>query len=193
MQLVENFDTTGPVRIGIGSEDEAALLYGADVEHIISPSEIGLVLDVRAFRAGDTLVFVRPKALHPSRYLALNEISEGDGLFEVIGHDPMPLKTDDDVRAFLALKAKAGRSAPVREATGRKPEINYSLAQAEAILRFYWHKPNKKPSEVLEFAEKMLDLEPGKLKIHWVKMLARKYTGTTKRQMPPGWNGLGDK
>lgn len=192
MVLVENFEDNGPVRIGIGAEDDATWLYGDGVDFAVAPAEIATIIHLKAFRPGDTLVMVNPRALSKSRLLTLDQISEGEGTFQVVGHDPMRIADADDVAVFYALKAKVGRSAPVREATGRKPGINYSLEDAEAILRFYWHKPNKTPAEVLEFAERRLELEAGTLKIHWVKMLARKYTGTTKREMPLAWAGLSE-
>ena len=193
MALVENFEDEGSVRIGIGSEDEAALLYAEGVEHVKPPSEIQLVLDMRAFRGGDTLIFVRPKALSTKRYLELNRVSDGEGLFQVVGHEPVTITTTEEATAFRALQAKVGRSAPVQEATGRKPGIQYTLEQAEAILRYYWQVPRKTPDEVCEFVEKLLKIEAGSLEFHWVKMLCRKYTGTTVRTMPSDWDGLGEK
>ncbi len=174
--------------IGIGSEDEFPTLYASGAEIAVTPSEIGRMIEFRAYRSGDTILLLRPKALSATRYRDLHKVSEGGGFFQVIGHDAVALTDQSAIDAFLALRAKVNRSAPVQEPVGRKVAIPYTIEEAEAILREYYSP--KSLADVQAFAEMMLRQEPGTIKPHWVKMLARKYTGNAKRTPPEGWDGI---
>ncbi|MEL7396993.1 MAG: hypothetical protein AAFN44_11520 [Pseudomonadota bacterium] len=174
--------------VGIGSEEDAPALYAAGAKTVVHPDEVAQLIDFRAFRGGDTALFVKPKVLNRSQYRELDRISEGRGLFQVVGHEPVKLPDDAARRDFFDLRALVSRAAPVQEAVGRRPKHSYSLEQAEAILRAYYSPTPL--NDVAAFADKVLGVEPGTIKGHWVKMLARKYTGHAKRTPPEGWDGI---
>ena len=171
-------------------EEDTVALYAERVEYILAPSETGLLRKMRAFRVDDTLVIVRPTLLLERSYRELAESSDGEGLFEVVGHAPVTLNTPEDIEAFRALKAKVNKSIPIAEARGRRPDIVYSLEQAEAILRLWFETPRIPPGEVKDRAEGLLGLVEGTLSDQWCKDLCNKYIGSAKRAAPKGWDGI---
>ena len=138
--------------MGIGSEEDAPALWAADAYAVATPADIPQMIDFRAFRPEDTLLLVRPTILKVSEYRDLHRVAEGEGLFQVIGHEPMVLSDDGAIADFRDLRAVISRTAPVQEAVGRKSKISYSLDQAEAILRKYYSSAS--PAEVQEICRK---------------------------------------
>ncbi|WP_147127780.1 hypothetical protein [Shimia ponticola] len=174
--------------VGLGEAEDAPALYAAGAEDVFPLSEIDKVIRFKAFRAEDTLLLAKPRSLKVSDYRTLIDIAEGRGLFQVIGHEPIALATDGDIDNFRDLRPVVSRTAPVKEAVGRKGAIPYSLNQAEAIIRKY-HSTTPL-AEVVTYAEQVLGVEAGTVKDHWVKMLARKYVGHAKRRLQEPWGGI---
>ncbi len=187
----------GPMKVGVGLEEDTVALYAAGANYIIAPSETHLLRKMHAFRSYDTIVIVRPTLLREQSYQELVEASDGEGHFEVVGHEAVQLKNADAIKEFRKVKAVVSKSIPVAEAKGRRPKIVYSIEQAEAILKVYFEEPRLSPERVADKAEEILDLEPGTISkkvpndpAKWVKDLCRKYLGTTRRDPPAGWDGI---
>ena len=178
------------MRIGVGLEEDTVALYAAAADHIIAPSETAMLRKMRAFRTDDTIVIVRPSILRPQTYLELIESSEGEGHFEVVGHDAVQLSDMKSIKAFRDKKAIVGKSVPVAEARGRRPDIVYSLEQAETFLRLWYQVPRLMPAVVNERIEGILELPEGAIGNQWIKDLCNKYVGTAKRTPPDGWDGI---
>lgn len=185
------------MKIGVGLEEDTVALYAAGADYIIAPSETHLLKKMRGFRAEDTIVVVRPTVLREQSYEELVTSSDCEGHFEVVGHEAVQLPDKAAITAFRALKAVVSKSIPVAEAKGRRPKIVYSLEQAEAILKLWFEMPRQAPEAIAERTEQILDLEPGAISnkvpkdpAKWVKDLCRKYTGTTRRDPPAGWDGI---
>lgn len=197
MALVEKFADTGPMNIGVGLEEDTVALYAEGADHIIAPSETAMLRKMRAFRTYDTIIIVRPTLLRVQSYRELVESSEGQGHFQVVGHDAVRLADAKSIEAFRALKAIVSKDVPVVHGRGRPIDNLYSLEQAEAILRLWYETPRIPPAEVTERAEVMLALDHGTLlnkaakdPARWVKDLAIKYTGSARRSAPEGWEGI---
>lgn len=185
------------MNIGIGLEEDTVALYSEGADHIIAPSETALLRKMRAFRSEDTLIIVRPTLLRVQTYRELIQSGEGEGHFQVVGHDAVQLSDDASIDRFRALTAIVGKDVPVTHGRGRPTDHLYSLEQAEAILRLWYETPRIPPAEVTGRAEVMLQLEPGVLlnraakdPARWVKDLAIKYTGSARRSAPEGWEGI---
>jgi len=184
LTLIENTEIEGPVIVGIGLPEDWAALAAAGAVDSYEPREANKLIQYRAFRAEDTLLLVRPKLLRPVTYKRLNEVSEGEGLFQVLGYEPVYLSSKADIDAFRELHGKVGKYATVIEKTGRRPDYTYTRQQAYAILKDYYAVPRIEYQEVKARAEKLLEQD---LPDHWLKMLARKYFGNTRRTAPLGW------
>lgn len=190
MALVENFADTGPMRIGVGLEEDTVALFAAAADHVIAPSETKILRRMRAFRVEDTIVIVRPTLLRVQSYQELIESSEGEGHFEVVGHEAVRLTDRKSIDDFRAVKAIVGKSAPVSEARGRRPDIVYSLEQAETFMRLWYEVPRRLPAEVNDRIEAILELPQGTISNQWIKDLCVKYAGTARRTPPEGWDGI---
>lgn len=178
------------MRIGVGLEEDTVALYAAAADHIIAPSETATLRKMRAFRTDDTIVIVRPSILRPQTYVELIESSEGEGHFEVVGHDAIRLSDMKSIKAFREMTPIVGKSVPVAEARGRRPDIIYSLEQAEAFMRLWFQVPRLMPAEVNARIEGILELPEGTIGNQWIKDLCVKYTGSAKRSPPDGWDGI---
>jgi hypothetical protein len=190
--LVENFRDEGPMKIGLGKDSHVASLYAFGAERVFRhPEETALLIEYSGVRAGDVVIVVLPASLPVTTYKRIIEACGGDVMFQVAGHEPASIASDNEIDAFRKLKPK-GNDTEVIQATGRPAKITYTLEQAEAILRLWYDTPRRKPGAVKELAEAMLGLDAGFLSDQWVKDLAIKFTGTAKRTKPDGWDGLTD-
>ena len=178
------------MRIGVGLEEDTVALYAAAADHIIAPSETAILRKMRAFRTDDTIVIVRPTLLRPQSYQELIESSDGEGHFEVVGHEAVRLTDAKSIKAFRSKTAIVGKSVPVAEARGRRPDIIYSLEQAETFMRLWYQVPRLMPAEVNARIEGILELPAGTIGNQWIKDLCNKYVGSAKRTPPEGWDGI---
>lgn len=138
MDAVLKTDYPDPMRIGIGTKEEAKALGEMDCDIIVDPIEFAnqLRLPIPPLRpdAGDVIVLVNPKTL------GLKEIEKvvNAGIpIEVAGHDPAMPKTYEDRRKLRALTANVGGEI-MPDGRGR-PKV-YDVAQAHVRAAIEdWH------------------------------------------------------
>ena len=193
VDAVVNFPDKGPVIVGYGTPDQEGALLTAGAERVIlHPSQADHLTDPPGLsvRPDDTLLVVQPALIRTATLRRLTAICGADRLaFQVVGHEPMFCHTDTDLNAWRRQVAKIP-GAPMKAVTGRPAKVEYTVAQAEAIIR-EWHAiPRRKPAEVRATAERILGLDPGALKPHWVRDVVIKFVGTAQRDKPEGWTGI---
>lgn len=183
-----------PVIVGIGTRaHEAALLTAGAEKVFIHPSQTSLVFQLKgvSLRAGDTLLMAQPGLLKVSEYRELSAACGGQLRFQVIGHDPFPVNTAGGFSEFRKLKPKGLPETEPVQLTGRPRTIDYTLEQADALIRLWHEKPKRTPAEIAGLAKTMLGLpDEYELKTSWVRDLVIKYVGTGQRDKPAGWNGI---
>jgi hypothetical protein len=190
---VENISDKDPVIVGYGTPEQEGALLTAGAEKVLRhPEHLSLLTDPPGFgvRPDDTLLVVQPGLLRTDTLRKVRDACGADRVaFQVVGHAARFCPTDADLNAWRRQVARVP-DAPMLAATGRPPKITYSLEQAEAIIR-EWHAiPRRKPAEVRATAERILGLEPGTLKAHWVRDLVVKFVGTAQRDKPEVWSGI---
>lgn len=194
MDAVENFDQRPPVIVGYGTRAHEAALRTAGAERVIfHPEDKATVFDLKGMviRADDTLLVAQPGLMTAAEYRELYEACSGRLLFQVIGHDPFPISTRRHFAEFRKIRPRGISETEAVAFTGRPREINYSVEQAEAILRLWHGVPRKRPTEIVELAKAILGLpEDHGLNVQWLKDLAIRHVGTARRDKPEGWTGI---
>lgn len=191
---VEKYDIRGPMKIGIGTEEQATALKIAGAEKVFDLSDLKFFIKHpgHLVRDGDTLVMVEPNLIKKSDMRVILSVSGREGvLCEVAGHKAMRCDTEAQLSAFRQLKP-VDVSIPMAAKLGRPGKIEYTLQQADAIIRA-WHQP--RPNKLSRIActreaERILGLEAETLKPEWVRDLATKFVGTAQRDKPDGWHGI---
>ena len=191
---VEKADTRDAMKVGIGTEEQVAALKIAGAEKVFDLSDLKFFIKHpgHLVRDGDTLVMAQPNLIKKSDMRVILSASGPEGILCVVpGHDPMTCDTEAKLSAFRQLKP-ADVSVPIAANLGRPSKIEYTLQQADAIIRA-WHQPRPNKLSLIEVtreAERLLGLEPEALKSHWVRDLVRKFVGTAQRDKPDGWTGI---
>jgi hypothetical protein len=191
---VEKDDNRGPMIIGIGTEDQGGALKVAGAEKVFTLDDLDFFIRHlgHLVRDGDTLLMVQPKLIAKSAMrVILSAAAAGGVMAQVAGHKPMRCETDAQLSAFRQLMPK-DVSIPMAHKLGRPSAIQYTMQQADAIIRA-WHQPiPNKLSRVAAAreAERILDLEPETLKPEWVRDLVGKFVGTAQRAKPDSWHGI---
>lgn len=194
MEVVENFSDSDLVIVGFGARGQEGALRTAGAEKVLTyPDDLGMLFRMAglALRPHDVLLMVQPGILSEKDYRTLYKACDGELMFQVVGHEPFPLSKYKHFKEFRKIKPK-GVGTEVVQITGRPRTIDYTVEQAEAIIRL-WHQatPRLKPAEVCEEAKKVLKLaDDYELKPHWIRDLVIKYVGTAKREKPDAWNGI---
>jgi hypothetical protein len=189
---VEKGDTRGPMIIGIGTPEQAGALRVAGAEKVFDLDDLGFFLKHpgHLVRDGDTLLMVQPNLINKADMRVILSASGATGiLMQVAGHKPMKCDTEAQLSAFRQLKP-ADMGAPMVSKLGRPSAIEYTLKQADAIIR-EWHRvPKNNPPVVTSIAEGILGLEAGTLGKTWVRDLVIKFVGTAQRAKPEQWQGI---
>lgn len=178
---VEKAGYTGPVKIGIGTKDQHAMLSGLGCERIYEVHELCKgehdsrdPIDM-IFRSEDTVVMVQPGIMPKPMMRAIAEIGPA---WQVPGHDAIRLMSGD-ARAEWRRQKPRDMDVPIAaDAQGRPPKWPVPTdAQVEAIVK-HWHGP-KKPAAILEIVQAMMGAPVPK---HWVRDQVIKATGSAKRR-----------
>lgn len=186
-----------PVKIGIGTEEQATTLKVAGADKVFDLSDLKFFLKHpgHLVRDGDTLLMVQPNLIKKSDMRVILSVSGSEGkggvMCQVPGHKAAPCDTDAKLSAFRQLKPQ-DVSIPMAHKLGRPGKIEYTLKQADAIIRA-WHQPRPNKLSLVEVtreAERLLDLDEGALKKHWVRDLVKKFVGTAQRDKPDHWHGI---
>jgi len=189
---VEKDDNRGPMKIGIGTEEQAGALKVAGAEKVFDLSDLGFFVKHAGhlLRDGDTLLMVQPNVIKKSDMRVMLSASGPLGILcEVAGHAPMKCETDAQLSAFRQLKPQ-DVAIPMANKLGRPSGIEYTLQQADAIIR-EWHRvPKNMPAAVTSIAENILGIEAGTLGKTWVRDLVIKFVGTAQRAKPDHWHGI---
>lgn len=189
---VEKPDTRDAMRIGIGTAEQAAALKVAGAEKVFDLGDIAFFTrhPGHLLRDGDTLVMVQPNLIKLSDMRVMLAAAGTEGILcEVPGHNPTKCNTDAQLVAFRQLKPQ-DVSIPMAQKLGRPSAIDYTLQQADAIIREWHAVPRRKPAEVKATAESILGLDAGALGKTWVRDLVIKFVGTAQRDKPDGWSGI---
>lgn len=189
LNTVEKEFNDDPVKVGIGiSEQEGDLLVAGAEKVFIVPPDAHLLLGHTgvAIRNDDTVIMVQPKLLKISE---LRKIQDGAGNlnFLCVGHE-----ITKDLDTFYSQKGKVSRSV-IKVITGRPSKVQYSLEQADAIIREWHATPKKTRVGVALTADRILGLPEGTTKPTWVRDLAIKFVGTAQRDKPENWNGIKER
>lgn len=191
---VEKDDTRPPMIIGIGTDEQGAALKVAGAEKVFALDDLDFFLKHpgHLVRDGDTLLMVQPKLIAKSAMRVILSAAASEGVMvQVAGHKPMRCDSEAQLSAFRQLTPK-DVSIPMAQNLGRPSAIQYTVQQADAIIRA-WHQPT--PNKLSRIAaareaERILGLEPDTLKPEWVRDLVKKFVGTAQRAKPDHWQGI---
>ena len=180
MFRVEKYDSNKPMIAGIGTKAQERALYRAGCEKVFQPRDLAYFLDEKGvdadliFRADDTIIMVQPGLLKPEKYRTIAAIGMD---WQVIGHDPVKLKTEDDRKAFRGLKAKGVRAKIEREHMGRPPKHPIPTTGQVAAILAVWHG-GKKPGPLTEQVQRIMGAE---VPYHWIRDQVIKAKGNARR------------
>lgn len=172
-----------PVKIGIGTKEQHLQLsrFGCDrsfrVEELtyVPVGNDNLLDPVEMiFREEDTVVLLQPGILPKD---LMKKICKVGSFWQVPGHDPVRLFSDDDRAAFRRQKPLDMVVPLSANNQGRPPKWpTPTKAQVSTILS-HWYGP-KKPAVILEIVRKMMGSQVPK---HWVRDQVIKATGSASR------------
>ncbi len=194
METVENADTRPPVIIGYGTIPQKGALMTAGAERVFThPDDLPLFMDYPgvSLRAHDTLLMVQPKLIHLPELKTLWVSCDKKLILKVVGNNPFVCRSEADLRAFQAQKPK-GVATALEKLTGRPGTVDYTLEQAEAIIRLWHQKPKIPPRKIVIEVATILNVDADKISVQWVKDLVIKFVGTAKRDCPENWKGVRD-
>ncbi len=127
-----------PMRIGIGTKDEARALGELHCDQVVDPADFARMMGetIKPLRpdAGDVVVIVNPKAL--SMNTIQHVVNEGVPI-EVAGHDPEMPRTYEERRALRAKAANVG-GEDLPDRRGRPREHDIADAHIQAAIAD-WH------------------------------------------------------
>ncbi|MEO0568293.1 MAG: hypothetical protein AAF066_11215 [Pseudomonadota bacterium] len=179
--------------IGFGTRGQEGQLREAGAQRVFfHPDQLSdFIREAGMYlRPGDILLMVQPGILKAREFETLYKACDKDLLFQVVGRDPLPLKTLKHFSEFRKVKP-VGVATEMVQLTGRPRTIDYTVEQANAIIRLWHEKPKRKPAEVTDLAKTILGLgEEVELKTTWVRDLVIKFVGSARRDKPDHWNGI---
>tara|TARA_R110000796_G_scaffold234943_1_gene353871 strand:+ start:445 stop:1053 length:609 start_codon:yes stop_codon:yes gene_type:complete len=189
---VEKADTRDAMKIGIGTDEQAGALRVAGAEKVFDLSDLAFFIKHpgHLLRDGDTLLMVQPNLIKKSDMrVILSATGEVGILCEVAGHKPMICDSEAQLSAYRQLKPQ-DVAIPMANKLGRPSGVEYTLQQADAIIR-EWHRvPKNMPPSVTSIAENILGVDAGTLGKTWVRDLVIKFVGTAQRAKPDHWQGI---
>lgn len=180
---VEKHRYKPPMKIGIGTKEQHGHLSAFGCEKSFLVDELFFVdgdhdkrLDPvdMIFREEDTVVLLQPGILPTA---LMDKICKVAPLWQVPGHDPIRLKSDDDRASFRRQKPRNMDVPLAPDAHGRPPKWPVPTEAQVARIVALWHGP-KKPAVILEIVQAMMDAPVPK---HWVRDQVIKATGSAKR------------
>ena len=178
---VEKDRYTGPVKIGIGPKEQHRQLSALGCERVYDVPELEKGEHDSAdpvqmiFRQEDTVIMLQPGVMSKPMMRAIASIGPS---WQVPGHDPVRLMSDDARAAWRRQKPRDMDDAPiVADAQGRPPKWPVPTAAQISNIVKWWHGP-KKPAEILELVRVMVGADVPK---HWVRDQVIKATGNAKR------------
>lgn len=180
------------MKIGYGTRpQEGTLRTAGAVRVFFHPDDLAMLMDHAGvtLRAEDTLIMVQPKLITIDDTRLLLDACGGRLLLQVVGHEAQEIGADIALTEWRKLRADVPQSE-VAQLTGRPKTVAYTMEQADAIVRAWHAVPKNPPREVTATAERILGLEAGTLKAHWVRDLVIKFVGTAQRERPADWNGI---
>jgi hypothetical protein len=168
------------MKIGIGADDQQRQLSALGCERVYTVPELTKGPHDSAdpikliFRDVDTILMVQPGILPKPMMRAIAEIGPA---WQVPGHDPARLMTEDARAEWRRQKPRDMDIPIVADVQGRPPKWPVPTgAQVAEIVR-HWHGP-KKPAVILEIVQAMMAAPVPK---HWVRDQVIKATGSAKR------------
>jgi hypothetical protein len=178
--IVDRADYTGPVKIGIGTEEQHRQLSAIGCERVYSVSELAKGEHDSAdpvrmiFRPEDTVVMVQPGIMPLPLMRAVAAMGVA---WQVPGHDAVRFASDEDRIAWRQQKP-LGLDVPyARKSVGPKPKWPIPTeAQVQLIVK-HWHSAQKR-AVVVEIVQDMLGAD---VPDHWVRDQVIKATGSAKR------------
>lgn len=191
---VENSSHNGPVIVGYGTRGQEGQLREAGAERVFRhPDQLATVIEFAGvmLSPGDILLMVQPGILKAREYEKLHKACSGDLMFQVVGREPFPLKSVKHFAEFRKVKPVGVSTEILPIGPGRPRTIDYTMEQAEAIIRLWHEVPRRSPSEVTEITKKILGLpDDYDMKPSWPRDLVIKYVGTARREKPVDWQGI---
>ena len=183
MRLVVKRDNYDPVKIGIGTERQARALKKFGCNHVFYPHELRQVLEEKKLptdmflRPEDTIVMVQPNLIKLDWFRQINSVGVA---WQVPGHDPARLKSEEDRREFRKLKPKGPSKKLVKETRGRKAFMYPAPTpeQAAAIVALW--RSDAKLASVMRQVQEMMGAEVPRF---WVRDLVKKETGSPNRKV----------
>ena len=166
------------MRLGIGTPAQKSALLKAGAEKVLMHHEIDGILEGKmrqmVFRPGDIVILAQANLLDIK---AMKAIAGEGPSFELIGHGPCKITTDQSVAAFrrkkplgVKVKIKDGRGAKTIWAPPTKEQL-------ETIVT-WWQTPEIKRSVLVERVRNLLEQD---VPDHWVRDQIIKATGSAKR------------
>lgn len=176
---VERTGVTGPVKIGIGSEDQFAALYEAGADEVRSFKAVQkMLLDYPeilqiAFREEDTVIVVQPNLLTVDLIKRISGLVQA---FHIPGHGDFKLRTDRNIRLFRKLKPEI---EGVKRVENRGAVQKYPTpTERQRLLMMDWWHSGEKLAEVVDRVSEMLMAD---VPSHWVRDQVKKWTGSAAR------------
>jgi hypothetical protein len=172
-----------PMKIGIGTKEQHPHLsaYGCEKSFLVDElmfvaGDYGRNLDPvdMIFREEDTVVLLQPGVMPPE---LMEKICKVAPFWQVPGHDPIRLNSDDERASFRRQKARNMDVPLAADAHGRPPKWPVPTDAQVARIVALWHGP-KKPAVILEIVQAMFGVDVPK---HWVRDQVIKSTGSAKR------------
>lgn len=182
VEPVERNGVTGPMRIGIGTEEQFGALYNAGAEEVrsrdlvkklISEDPIGVSI---SFRDIDTVIMVQPNIL---TFEEIKVVSRKGCNFHVPECGDFNLNTDKAIRLFRQLKPEIKGVVRVENRHGKIKYPQPTQDQVETIVG-WWRDTTLKRAQVVE---KVCVLLGADVPDHWVRDRVKKATGTAARSV----------
>ena len=180
MFLVEKSDRNARMIAGIGAKTQEPALFRAGCEKVFQPADLVELLDVRKldidliFRKEDTIIMVQPGLIRPHWF---RDIAAVGMLWQVPGHEPVRLGTEEERKAWRRLKPKGIKAKMDREHMGRPPKHPIPTTEQVAAILAVWHG-GKKPGPLTEQVQKIMGAE---VPYHWIRDQVIKAKGNARR------------
>ena len=173
------------MRIGIGSEAQEAALRKAGCAKVLTVEDLEWTQESDKYRdkitfdmllrPEDTIVMVQPGYLNAKFF---KKIAALGCQFEVPGHDPVRLTSEDARVAWRRQKPRDPNVPLEAEAGGRPPKYPVPTERQIGTILGLWHGP-KKPAEIAADVSKMLGVDVPKT---WVRDQVIKAKGNARRK-----------
>lgn len=186
MEAVQKRLHDDPMRIGIGTKDDAKALGEMNCDVIVEPADFveAMRSPLSPLRAGDddVIVLVNPKLFGMD---IIKMVVDQDVPIEVAGHDPLLPRTYEERRQLRALKANVS-GEPIPDSRGRPRLYETAEAHIKAAIAD-WHageyidgkwRSTYTPAGIMERARLRTGLDLPK---HWARNIVIAEFGSAVR------------